>query len=147
MRWIEKQARHSQGYLADERTLIPVAILLANAVAVWLLAYLDPSRRRVFRKNGPELNTSWILHPNCPSTERISVTAIVPEASTWAMMRLAFPASALPAIGRRRASFRSLMLNSACSERPPRGGLSFLRGIAECPLHVETGQTDWVLIP
>ncbi len=42
MRWIEKQARYCQGYLADECTLIPVAILLANAVAVWLLTYLDP---------------------------------------------------------------------------------------------------------
>lgn len=42
MRWIEKQARYCQGHLADECTLIPVAILLANAVAVWLLTYLDP---------------------------------------------------------------------------------------------------------
>ena len=40
MRWIEKQARYYQGYLADERSLIPVTILLANAVALWLLAYL-----------------------------------------------------------------------------------------------------------
>jgi hypothetical protein len=34
MRWIEKQARYYQGYLADERSLIPVTILLANAVAI-----------------------------------------------------------------------------------------------------------------
>ena len=33
MRWIEKQARYCQGYLADERSFIPVTILLANAVA------------------------------------------------------------------------------------------------------------------
>ena len=39
MRWIEKQARYYQGYLADERSLIPVTIFLANAVAIWLLAY------------------------------------------------------------------------------------------------------------
>ena len=49
MRWIEKQARYYQGYLADERSLFPVIILLANAVAIWLLAYLissvgNPSR-------------------------------------------------------------------------------------------------------
>ena len=43
MRWIEKQARHYNGYLADERSLIPVTILLANAVAIWLLAYLISS--------------------------------------------------------------------------------------------------------
>jgi hypothetical protein len=49
MRWIEKQARYYQGYLADTRSLIPVTILLANAVTIWLLAYLigsvgNPSR-------------------------------------------------------------------------------------------------------
>jgi len=43
MHWIEKQARYYKGYLADERSLIPVTILLANAVAVWLLAYLISS--------------------------------------------------------------------------------------------------------
>ena len=43
MRWIEKQARYYQGYLADERSLIPVTILLANAVALWLLACLVSS--------------------------------------------------------------------------------------------------------
>ncbi len=43
MRWIEKQVRYYQGYLADERSLIPVTILLANAVALWLLAFLISS--------------------------------------------------------------------------------------------------------
>lgn len=43
MRWIEKQARYYQAYLADERSLIPVTILLANAVAIWLFAYLVSS--------------------------------------------------------------------------------------------------------
>lgn len=43
MRWIEKQARYYKGYLADEGSLIPVTILLANTVAVWLLVYLVSS--------------------------------------------------------------------------------------------------------
>jgi len=43
MRWIDKQARYYQGYLADKRSLIPVTIILANAVAIWLLAYLISS--------------------------------------------------------------------------------------------------------
>jgi hypothetical protein len=43
MRWIEKQARYYQGYSADERSLIPVTILLGNAVAIWLLVYLISS--------------------------------------------------------------------------------------------------------
>jgi hypothetical protein len=43
MRWIEKQARYYRGYLADERSLVSVTILLANAVAIWLLAYLVSS--------------------------------------------------------------------------------------------------------
>jgi hypothetical protein len=43
MRWIEKQARYYKGYLADERSLIPLTILLVNAVAIWLLVYLMSS--------------------------------------------------------------------------------------------------------
>jgi hypothetical protein len=41
MGWVEKQARYYQGYLADERSLIPVTVLFA--VAIWLLAYLISS--------------------------------------------------------------------------------------------------------
>jgi hypothetical protein len=64
MRWIEKQARYYQGYLADERSLIPVTILLANAVAIWLLAYLvssvgDPSLTQT--SLSPHPSTSAIL--------------------------------------------------------------------------------------
>lgn len=48
MRWIEKHARYYQGYSADGRSLLPLTILLANAVAIWLFAYListvGPSR-------------------------------------------------------------------------------------------------------
>jgi hypothetical protein len=43
MHWIEKQARYYKGYLTDERSLVPVTILLANAVAIWLLVYLTSS--------------------------------------------------------------------------------------------------------
>jgi hypothetical protein len=64
MRWIEKQARYYQGYLADKRSLIPVTILLANAVAIWLLAYLvssvgDPSQTQT--SLSPRPSTSAIL--------------------------------------------------------------------------------------
>lgn len=40
MRWIEKQAIYYRGYLADEGSLVPLTILLANAIAIWLLVYL-----------------------------------------------------------------------------------------------------------
>ena len=43
MRWIEKHARHYQDHAADGRSLLPVTILLANAVAIWLFAYLITS--------------------------------------------------------------------------------------------------------
>lgn len=64
MRWIEKQARYYQGYLADERSLIPVTVLLANAVAIWLLAYLlssvgNPSQPQI--SMWPHPSTSAIL--------------------------------------------------------------------------------------
>ena len=64
MRWIETQARYYRGYLADERSLIPVTILLANAVALWLLAYLvssvgNPSQPQISQSSQP--STSAIL--------------------------------------------------------------------------------------
>ncbi len=59
MRWIEKQARYYQGYLTDGLGLIPVTVLLANAVAIWLLVHLSsvshPARPRT------------ILSPRTPS--------------------------------------------------------------------------------
>jgi hypothetical protein len=45
MRWIEKQARYYEGYLADDRSLIPVTILLANAVAIWRVGLAHKSSR------------------------------------------------------------------------------------------------------
>ena len=59
MRWIEKQARYYQGYLADEHSLMPVTILLANSVAIWLLAYLISS---VGNPSQPQI--SWSPHPS-----------------------------------------------------------------------------------
>jgi hypothetical protein len=58
MRRIEKQAKYYQGYLADERSLLPVTILLANAVALWLLAYLMTSVG-----DSSQLRTSLSPHP------------------------------------------------------------------------------------
>jgi len=40
MNGIEKQAAFYRGYLADERSLVPLTIVLATVVAVWLLVYL-----------------------------------------------------------------------------------------------------------
>ena len=37
---IEKHAAFYRGYQPDDRSLIPVAIVLATLVAVWLLVYL-----------------------------------------------------------------------------------------------------------
>jgi len=64
MSWVEKQARYYRAYLADERSVIPVTILVANAAAVWLLVYLigsvgNPSQRQV--SLSPHPSTSAIL--------------------------------------------------------------------------------------
>jgi hypothetical protein len=68
MRWIEKQARYYQGYLADERSLVHVTTLLANAVAIWLLAYLNSS---VGNPSQPQ--TSLSPHPfTSPILQRAS---------------------------------------------------------------------------
>ena len=40
MRWVEKQARYYRAYSADEGSVVPLTILLANAIAIWLFVYL-----------------------------------------------------------------------------------------------------------
>jgi hypothetical protein len=61
MRWIEKQVRYYQGYLADGRSLTPVTILLANAVAIWLFAYLLSS---VGNPSQPQISLSPYPYPS-----------------------------------------------------------------------------------
>jgi hypothetical protein len=73
MRWIEKQARYYQAYLADERSLIPVTLLLANAIAIWLFAYLISSIG-----NPPEPQISLSPHPPAPAIMQ-HVSAEAPE--------------------------------------------------------------------
>ncbi len=40
MNGIEKHAAFYRGYLADDRSLAPVAMVLLTAIALWLLFYL-----------------------------------------------------------------------------------------------------------
>ncbi len=40
MNGIEKHAAYYRGYLTDDRSLIPLTIVLATIVALWLLVYL-----------------------------------------------------------------------------------------------------------
>lgn len=40
MNGIEKHAAFYRGYLTDERSLVPLTIVLATVVALWLLVYL-----------------------------------------------------------------------------------------------------------
>ena len=40
MNGIEKQAAFYRGYLTDERSLVPLTIVLATVVALWLLVYV-----------------------------------------------------------------------------------------------------------
>jgi hypothetical protein len=40
MNEIEKQAAFYRGYLADDRSLASVAVILMTAIAMWLLIYL-----------------------------------------------------------------------------------------------------------
>jgi hypothetical protein len=61
MRWIDKQARHCQGYLADKRSLIPVTIILANAGAIWLLAYLISSVGTASARSSSAYGTAGVL--------------------------------------------------------------------------------------
>jgi hypothetical protein len=40
MDWIGNHAAFYRGYLTDDRSLLPLTIVLANGVALWLLIYL-----------------------------------------------------------------------------------------------------------
>jgi hypothetical protein len=40
MNGIEKQAAFYRGYLTDERSLVPLTIMLTSLVALWLIVYL-----------------------------------------------------------------------------------------------------------
>jgi hypothetical protein len=47
MNGMAKQAAFYRGYQADERSLVPLTILLAAAVPLWLLVYLVGSKPAV----------------------------------------------------------------------------------------------------
>jgi hypothetical protein len=38
--WIEERAAFYRGYLIDDRSLVPLAIILGTTLALWLLVYL-----------------------------------------------------------------------------------------------------------
>jgi hypothetical protein len=38
--WIRKQAAFYRGYLPDDRSLVPLTVLLSTTLALWLLVYL-----------------------------------------------------------------------------------------------------------
>jgi hypothetical protein len=40
MTWIGKQAAFYRGYLPDDRSLVPLTVLLSTTLALWLLVYL-----------------------------------------------------------------------------------------------------------
>ena len=40
MTWIEKQAAFHRGCLPDDRSLVPLTVLLSTTLALWLLVYL-----------------------------------------------------------------------------------------------------------
>jgi hypothetical protein len=53
MNGIAKQAAFYRGYLADERSLVPLTILLAAAVPLWLLVYLVGAVADTRQDTGP----------------------------------------------------------------------------------------------
>ncbi len=67
MNEIEKRAGFYRGYLPDDRSLIPLTIILGNTVALWLLVYLIGS----------------IGHPSQPQT------SLSPHPSTSAILQRA----------------------------------------------------------
>ncbi len=52
MNGIEKQAAFYRGYLTDERSLVPLTIILASVVALWLFVYLVAAVAEVRQDEG-----------------------------------------------------------------------------------------------
>ena len=52
MNGIEKQAAFYRGYLTDERSLVPVTVVLATVVLLWLLVYLAAAVAEVYQDAG-----------------------------------------------------------------------------------------------
>ena len=60
----KRHAGSYRGYLADDRSLIPLTMLLATGVAVWLLFYLVSTL-------GPAPKTPLVLAPPAHATSSI----------------------------------------------------------------------------
>jgi hypothetical protein len=53
MNRIAKQTAFYRGYLADNRSLVPLTVLLAAAVPIWLLVYLIGTPADARQDSGP----------------------------------------------------------------------------------------------
>jgi hypothetical protein len=66
MNGIEKQAAFYRGHLTDERSLVPLTIVLASVVAVWLLVYLVANVTEA-----PQDTGAWRAAPSPSATVRL----------------------------------------------------------------------------
>ena len=104
---IEKHAEYYRGYQPDDRSIWPVAIVLATMVALWLLVYLiaavggpSPlSRRRRSRRSPPteKFLTEALIYLVKSGNRQIALASLgsKPEAATQERAR-GFGRSAAP---------------------------------------------------
>ena len=98
MNGIGKQAAFYRGYLPDDRSLVPLTVLLSTTVALWLLVYLicvagdappyaasfDPQRRSCLLEIDPQMKKRADLSVGIglPGTRRVASTADGSPANT-----------------------------------------------------------------
>lgn len=99
MNGIEKQAAFYRGYLTDERSLVPLTIVLMSVVALWLLIYLVATVAEVRQDAG-----AWRAAPSPSTTVRLracrsGATPLLPGRSfrptAWQCRRATNPATNL----------------------------------------------------
>jgi hypothetical protein len=61
MNRIAKQTAFYRGYLADNRSLVPLTVLLAAAVPIWLLVYLFGTASDARQDSGPAYSGTEIF--------------------------------------------------------------------------------------
>jgi hypothetical protein len=94
MNGIEKQAAFYRGYLPDDRSLVPLTIVLATSVALWLIVYVAGALAGVPQNEGAAFADSAChlrdprVADSLPHAPRLPLCRETAESPAGAMPRL-----------------------------------------------------------
>ena len=70
MNGIGKQAAFYRGYLPDDRSLVPLTVLLSTTLALWLLVYLVAGVAEAHQDAGARVASVTFIHDRSPANSR-----------------------------------------------------------------------------